>query len=106
MQKKPSMWKTIVLCASLFTGVAVGLAAVARWMEPGALLATVALGLCLIGVVLILAAPAPALEDPLKLATRPALMTNSSAKMNAMDTVRSVPSVAATAGSPSVEKLL
>jgi hypothetical protein len=106
MQKKPAMWKTIVLCASLFSGVAIGLAAAARWMEPGALPATVAIGLCLIGVVLILAAPPPELEEPLSSVTaRATLMSSPSAKMNAMDTVRSVPPVAAAASS-SVEKLL
>lgn len=51
------MWKTIVLCASLFAGAAVGLAVATDWLEPTALPATAALGLCLIGVVLILVAP-------------------------------------------------
>ena len=57
------MWKTIVLCASLFLGAALGLAAAARWIVPTALPATAAIGLCLIGVVLILAAPAPEMVD-------------------------------------------
>jgi hypothetical protein len=57
------MWKTIVLCASLFGGGAAGLAAAARWMEPAALPMTAALGLCLIGIVLILAAPTSLARD-------------------------------------------
>jgi hypothetical protein len=58
------MWKTIVLCASLFTGVVLGLASAARVLQPEALPAAAAIGLCLIGMVLILAAPsgAPAKE--------------------------------------------
>ncbi len=56
------MWKTIVLCGSLFGGAALGLAAIARWVEPTAIPATAAIGLCLIGVVLILAAPGPTEE--------------------------------------------
>jgi len=63
------MWKTILLCASLFLGAAVALAAMARWMEPAALPATVAIGLCLVGVVLILAAPAPDRLEPWQSAT-------------------------------------
>lgn len=57
------MWKTIVLCASLFSGAALGLTAVARWIEPSVLPAVVAIGLCLVGVVLILAAPADKPQD-------------------------------------------
>jgi hypothetical protein len=56
------MWKKIVLCASLFAGAAMGLAAAATWIEPKALPAAAAIGLCLIGVTLILAAPAQAAE--------------------------------------------
>jgi hypothetical protein len=52
------MWKSIVLCGSLFAGAAMGLAVGARFVEPSALPAAAAIGLCLIGVVLILAAPA------------------------------------------------
>jgi hypothetical protein len=51
------MWKSIVLCVSLFGGAALGLALGARFVEPSALPAVAAIGLCLIGVVLILAAP-------------------------------------------------
>lgn len=51
------MWKSIVLCISLFGGAALGLALGARYMEPSALPAAAAIGLCLVGVVLILAAP-------------------------------------------------
>lgn len=51
------MWKSIVLCVSLFGGAALGLAVGARFVEPAALPAAAAIGLCVIGVVLILAAP-------------------------------------------------
>ena len=51
------MWKSIVLCVSLFGGAALGLSFGARFVEPAALPAAAAIGLCLIGVVLILAAP-------------------------------------------------
>jgi hypothetical protein len=51
------MWKSIVLCISLFSGAALGLSVGARFVEPAALPAAAAIGLCLIGVVLILAAP-------------------------------------------------
>src|SRR5262245_9334303 len=51
------MWKSIVLCVSLFGGAALGLSVGARFVEPAALPAAAAIGLCLIGVVLILAAP-------------------------------------------------
>jgi hypothetical protein len=56
------MWKSIALCASLFGGAAVGLATAARWVEPGAW--AVAIGLCVIGVVLIRAAPAIGSPEP------------------------------------------
>jgi hypothetical protein len=51
------MWKTIVLCASLFASAALGLAIAARWLEPSVLPAAAAIGVCLIGVVLILLSP-------------------------------------------------
>ena len=51
------MWKSIVLCVSLFGGAAMGLSLGARFVEPAALPAAAAIGLCVIGVVLILAAP-------------------------------------------------
>jgi hypothetical protein len=51
------MWKSIVLCASLFAGAAMTLAVGARFLEAAALPAAAAIGLGLIGVVLILAAP-------------------------------------------------
>jgi hypothetical protein len=54
------MWKPIILCASLFGGGAVGLAAGARWIDPMALPAAAAIGLCVIGIVLILVAPSDA----------------------------------------------
>ena len=60
------MWKSIVLCVSLFGGAALGLALGARFVEPAALPAAAAIGLCVIGVVLILAAPtveAEAIEE-------------------------------------------
>jgi hypothetical protein len=51
------MWKTIVLCASLFASAALGLATAASWLEPSVLPAAAAIGVCLIGVVLILLSP-------------------------------------------------
>jgi hypothetical protein len=51
------MWKSIVLCVSLFGGAAFGLALGARFVEPAAVPAAAAIVLCVIGVVLILAAP-------------------------------------------------
>ena len=51
------MWKSIVLCVSLFGGAALGLSLGARFVEPAALPAAAAIGLCVIGVVLLLAAP-------------------------------------------------
>ena len=54
------MWKSIVLCVSLFGGAAIGLTLGARFVEPAALPAAAAIGLCVIGVVLILAAPTDA----------------------------------------------
>jgi len=51
------MWKSIVLCVSLFGGAALGLVLGARFVEAAALPAAAAIGLCVIGVVLILAAP-------------------------------------------------
>src|SRR5262249_33482505 len=56
-RQRPTMWKSIVLCVSLFGGAAMGLALGARFVEPAALPAAAAIGLCLIGVVLILSAP-------------------------------------------------
>ncbi len=50
------MWKSIVLCVSLFGSAAAGLIVGARF-EPAVLPAAAAVGLCLIGVVLILVAP-------------------------------------------------
>jgi hypothetical protein len=67
------MWKTIVLCGSLFGGAALGLAAVARWIEPAAMPAISAIGLSLIGVALILAAPA--VETPEELEEAPIAAT-------------------------------
>ena len=58
------MWKTIGLCASLFASAALGLAAAARWLEPAVLPASAAIGLCLIGVVLILISPHRPIEVP------------------------------------------
>ncbi len=54
------MWKSIVLCISLFGGAALGLALGARFVQPAALPAAAAIGLCLIGLILILAAPTAA----------------------------------------------
>ena len=60
------MWKTITLCASLFGAAALALATLARRIDPAALPALAGIGLCLIGVVLILAAP-PRKAEPLAL---------------------------------------
>jgi hypothetical protein len=57
------MWKTIVLCASLFASAALGILTAARWLEPAALPFAAAIGLCLIGIVLILAAPPRGREE-------------------------------------------
>ena len=54
-----SNWKKVILCASLFTSVSIALARASRWMEPGVLPVLAAVGLGLIGVVLILLAPPP-----------------------------------------------
>jgi hypothetical protein len=54
------MWKSIALCAALYLGAAVGLAASARWIEPSAWAVATAVGLCVIGAVLIWSAPAAA----------------------------------------------
>jgi hypothetical protein len=51
------MWKTVILCVSLFASAALGLVAVGRFVEAAALPAAAAIGLCLIGIVLILVAP-------------------------------------------------
>jgi hypothetical protein len=67
------MWKTTVFCGSLFGGAALGLAAVARWIEPAAMPAISAIGLSLIGVALILAAPA--VETPEELEEAPIAAT-------------------------------
>jgi hypothetical protein len=67
------MWKSIVLCVSLFGGAALGLTLGARFVEPAALPAAAAIGLCVIGVVLILAAPTVEQEtiEETQLATKP-----------------------------------
>ncbi len=70
------MWKTIVLCASLFAGAALGLTAVARWIEPSVLPTVVAIGLCLVGVVLILAAPGDKPQDSADLEEDAATLAN------------------------------
>jgi hypothetical protein len=91
------MWKTVALCASLFGGAALGLALVARWIEPTALPATAAIGLCLIGVVLILAAPPPEMVDTVDSSPtipvptpRPALLSNSSGRLKAIDVTAAI----------------
>lgn len=63
------MWKSIVLCVSLFGGAAIGLTLGARFVEPAALPAAAAIGLCVIGVVLILAAPTDARDTAAAQAT-------------------------------------
>ena len=61
------MWKSIALCAALYLGAAVGLAASARWIEPSAWALATAVGLCVIGAVLIWSAPAVVETTPPKL---------------------------------------
>ena len=51
------MWKRIVLCGSLFGGAAWGLNAMSRFVVGGAVPVVSALGLCLVGGVMILMAP-------------------------------------------------
>ena len=83
------MWKSIVLCVSLFGGAALGLALGARFVEPAALPAAAAIGLCVIGVVLILAAPtveAEAIADE-----RPMLQTTEAATRVDVDPVQLPP---------------
>jgi hypothetical protein len=78
------MWKSIVLCVSLFGGAALGLALGARFVEPAALPAAAAIGLCVIGVVLILAAPtaeaAEAIEES-RFVTKPVTTTQHSIEL-------------------------
>jgi hypothetical protein len=52
-----SYWKKVVLCASLFASVSIALARASRFMEPAVLPVIAAIGLGLIGVVLILVSP-------------------------------------------------
>jgi hypothetical protein len=59
MAKTRTMWRTILLCASLFAIAGGGLAAVASFVDPSALSPIAAIALCVIGAVLILAAPPP-----------------------------------------------
>jgi hypothetical protein len=58
------MWKSILMCISLFGSVALALVYGARWIEPAALPPAAAVGLCLIGIVLIRSAPTE--EAPIK----------------------------------------
>src|SRR5260370_22351880 len=57
-----SMWKAMPLVTVLFGGAALGLAQVARWLEPSALPAAAAAGLFAIGLVLIFASPTRSAE--------------------------------------------
>ena len=88
------MWKSIVLCVSLFGGAALGLALGARFVEPAALPAAAAIGLCVIGVVLILAAPTAeeteAIEQRQVIETQ-AVITRADAEALDMPTVATVP---------------
>jgi hypothetical protein len=68
------MWKTVVLCASLFGSAVLALSAAVRWVEPTVLPGAAAIGLCLVGVVLILVAPgrsASTVPPPLTSEARP-----------------------------------
>jgi hypothetical protein len=80
------MWKTIVLCASLFGSAALGLVTAARWLEPAALPAAAAIGVCLIGVVLILLSPTaqPEARDTL-VQPLPLHLASSNPHLEAMD---------------------
>src|SRR5437870_4219939 len=95
------MWKTIVLCASLFGSAALGLVTAARWVEPAALPMAAAIGLCLVGIVLILAAPGRS-SEPLQTLLRPAF-SNTSPRLEAIDAApKTVPLAAATGPQPSL----
>jgi hypothetical protein len=91
------MWKSIVLCVSLFAGAALGLSVGARFVEPAALPAAAAIGLCLIGVVLILAAPtaeaAETIVEELGKGGVPTIVGSASSEIEPMD----LPSVATVA---------
>ena len=71
------MWKTIILCASLFGVAALGLVTAARFVEPAALPVAAAIGLCLVGVVLILIAPGRAVAPQLQPVMRPSFPQSS-----------------------------
>ena len=92
------MWKSIVLCVSLFGGAALGLTLGARFVEPAALPAAAAIGLCVIGVVLILSAPtveAEAIEET-QLMTMPVTTATSTSTVQELDPIE-LPQVAAVA---------
>ncbi len=88
------MWKSIVLCVSLFGGAALGLAVGARYVEAAALPAAAAIGLCVIGVVLILAAPAnDALPEETSTTTSAAVTTEPALDIEPAPLVSAAPSV-------------
>lgn len=92
------MWKSIVLCISLFGGAALGLALGARFVEPAALPAAAAIGLCVIGVVLILAAPTSDAIETARAADAAQSTTMPAATIDPIELPVVTPSVAAVAG--------
>ena len=101
------MWKTIVLCASLFGSAALGLVTAARWVEPSALPAAGAIGLCLVGVVLILASPGARAEattaiDALPAPTLRSAFSHTAPRLDALDEGKRVTAMAATGPQPSL----
>ena len=99
------MWKTILLCASLFGSAALGLLAAARWIEPSVLPLAAAIAVSLIGVVLILAAPGrgEAAEKPVQpLAAPRASFAQTLPRLEAIDEAGSVTLAAATGPQPTL----
>jgi hypothetical protein len=95
------MWKTIVLCGSLFASAALGLAMAARWLEPSALPAAAAIGVSLIGVVLILMSP-PRVAAAEEVAALPALTRPSPRFEPIHHDTQPVPTLQATGSHPTL----
>jgi hypothetical protein len=95
------MWKTILLCASLFGSAALGVTAATRWVEPNALPLAVAIGLTLVGIVLILAAPARARDEDAPLVpaqSRRSSIQHTAPRLPALDRAANVTPYAAASG--------